>query len=201
MLSRRKMFGWVAGLVGTVASVPALASTRLREMVDAGMYADFPGSLVARASKDATSAEFVRLQAWFREHPELLWASPQRSKMSQLVMRAQQLAQPFMEANVRPDASFGLDAWCDTITDNLLLKGRLRLNMDKEVGQRGPVLGVGYCFPARDVLDKSVEELEPDINVAWEALTDALHQRPIPTQFVMPDGGATWFTRSLDEIR
>lgn len=177
-LSRRKVFGGFAGLAGAFGSLPALASGRIA--VDP-KRPSLPGA--------PTAPSFHQWQQWFRDHPDLLWASDEQVKVSRITMRANELAQPFIAANQQPDTIFDLTAWTDHITDNVLLKGYKRVNMDKPRGQRGPVFGCGLAITRKALNEQTDAELDVTINDAWASIVTATNEGA----YVIPEGGATPF--------
>lgn len=170
-LSRRKIFGWFAGLVGAVGGLPALASDRIAVDPKLPILPGIP-----------TAPSFHQWQQWFREHPDLLWASDEQAKVARITIRANELAQPFIAANQQPDTIFDLTAWTDRVTDNVLLKGYKRI-------QRGPEFGCGLAITRKALNEQTDTELDVTINDAWASIVTATNEGA----YAIPEGGATHF--------
>lgn len=190
MLSRRKMFGWVAGLAGTVASVPALASTRLRQMIDAKMFADFPGDLIAARAPHLLSrtrvVEFHEWQKWFRDHPDLLWSSPYFTQAELVRQHVLRLSEAFQASN--PDVEYA--AWLDAVTDNLLVRVYTRRN--------GVAAACALAFTRRSI--ETGVATDDQINEAWGALTAAINGNPVNADYLLSEG-TQMMIKTLSELK
>lgn len=164
MITRRKLWGMLASAIGAVGiGVPT--ASRLQAAIDAKMLAEFPGSLLFRPNE--TSAEFIRYQKWFRDHPQLLWGAPYHSEAELVRQKAVCLSEPFHAAN--PHVEY--DAWVDTCTDNVLMKVYHR---DRE---RDIEIGLGMAITRKAIREK--DDLNTVITEGWTALTEAVNERPI----------------------
>lgn len=166
MITRRKLWGMVASAAGAVGlGIPT--ASRLQAAVDAKMMAEFPGTLLARHGSD----EFVRMQKWFRDHPQLLWSTPYHTEAELVRQKAVRLSEPFHVAN--PHIEY--DAWVDSCTDNVLMKVYHR---DRE---RDIEIGLGMAITRKAVREQ--EGLDNIINEGWTALTAAVNEEPLPPEW------------------
>ena len=162
MITRRKLATLFASAAGTLGLGTGTATATVR-----------PDLAI-----EASTAEFLRWQQWFRDHPDLLWGTRHATKAELVSQQAMKLSEPFHAAN--PHIEYG--SWVDRTTDNALLKVYHR-DRAKDIE-----VGLAYAVTRRDIEDASPEELDNTINGCWAALTAAVNNGEAPRKY---EGGAT----------
>lgn len=154
MITRRKLATVLASALGTIG-------------IGAG------SATAAPTLAGVETSEFLRLQKWFRDHPELLWAHPSSTPTELLRQKAVRLSEPFAEAH--PHIEY--DAWVDNCTDNVLLK---IYHCRSSVNGESVHLGLGFAITRKAIRDSTPAELDAHITEGWQALTAAVNGDTLP---------------------
>ncbi len=178
MISRRKIFGWLASLATGTMAAPTLVQAKWHATVDAGMFAHFPGILYPRGSQglnaptseiEISAGKYEKLRRWFRDNPQALWAPDTRPPCEAIREQAIKLSEPFAKAN--PLVEYG--AWVDCCTDNVLLK---TYRLDRKI--TGVALALGAAITRQAMRDEG--NLDAYIEEMWTVLTAAINGEPVP---------------------
>jgi len=110
---------------------------------------------------DMASEDFIRMQKWFREHPELLWATYRASETELIRQLAVRMAEPFEAAN--HGVEYG--ALADHLTDSVIMKVYRR----DDVHDRD--FSLAMIIPRKAIREGNVEGFIRD---GWEALSLAV---------------------------
>jgi hypothetical protein len=121
-----------------------------------------------------------------------LWAPPIHSKVEQAALRAQQLAQPFMEEHARPNVDFTLNAWVDKVTDMVLLAGYIRFGVDFTLPapppDSSPEFGCACAITRRDIRTLDADALDTVIKDHWRGICAVLTGDKVPAQYQLSPG-------------
>lgn len=144
------------------------------------------GSLVSSAVAsapivDTKGEDFIRLQKWFRDHPDLLWGAPFSSRAETVRQKAARASETFRRANPHID----YDTVVDRMTDNVVMKVYTKWD-GSDVGLASAI--TRYAIERDDEIDGVIAD-------AWSALTEAANQRPIPSDW--QDHSGRWPSKTI----
>lgn len=143
-ITRRRIFGWLSSIVGGGAGVLAMPS-------------------IVRATPISTPDEYTRLQKFFRDNPNALWAPDTRPPLEAVREQAFRLSEPFAKANPLVEYT----AWIDALTDTVIL---MAYRLDRRV--TGVERRKSSAVRRQDIEDKA--NLTSAIEKAWQDLTVAI---------------------------